>query len=68
MVRRILPEHIGFIPDGNRRWAADRGLPKEDGYRFGIAPGLELIELCRQRGIREVSVFGFTLDNTKRPF
>ncbi len=68
MVRRILPEHIGFIPDGNRRWAADRGLPKEDGYRFGIAPGLELIELCRQRGIREVSVFGFTQDNTKRPF
>lgn len=35
-----LPRHIGFIPDGNRRWAVEKGLPKQDGYAFGIAPGL----------------------------
>ena len=27
-----LPEHIGIIPDGNRRWAEVRGMPKEKGY------------------------------------
>ena len=67
MTRRSLPGHIGFIPDGNRRWAGNRGLSKEEGYRFGLVPGLALFELCKSRGIPEVSVYGFTQDNTKRP-
>ncbi|MEF2551948.1 undecaprenyl diphosphate synthase family protein [Aurantimonas sp. A2-1-M11] len=67
MTRRSLPGHIGFIPDGNRRWAGDRGLSKEEGYQFGLDPGLALFELCKSRGISEVSVYGFTQDNTKRP-
>ncbi len=67
MVKRTLPQHIGFIPDGNRRWAAQRGLPQGEGYRFGIEPGLTLYEMCKARHIPEVSVFGFTQDNTKRP-
>ncbi len=67
MVRRSLPDHVGFIPDGNRRWASAHGLSKEDGYRFGIEPGLALFDLCKTLGIPEVSVFGFTQDNTKRP-
>ena len=62
-----LPRHIGFIPDGNRRWAQARGLPKEDGYAFGIAPGLELFEFCSALDIEEVSIYGFTQDNTRRP-
>jgi undecaprenyl diphosphate synthase len=61
------PQHIGFIPDGNRRWAKARGLPPEAGYAHGIAPGLKLFELCRQSAIAEVSVYCFTQDNTRRP-
>jgi undecaprenyl diphosphate synthase len=63
----LLPKHIGFIPDGNRRWAAYRGLNKENGYAYGIAPGLTLYEQCKRYGIEEVSVYGFTQDNVKRP-
>ena len=66
-MRRVLPRHIGFIPDGNRRWAAGQGLSKEMGYEAGIGPGLALYELCKDQGIPEVSVYGFTQDNTKRP-
>jgi undecaprenyl diphosphate synthase len=62
-----LPEHIGVIPDGNRRWAAGRGLPKEAGYALGVPPGFELYELCRALGIKELTLYGFTQDNTKRP-
>ena len=62
-----LPQHVGFIPDGNRRWASARVLPKEAGYRHGIAPGLALFERCQRLGIEEVSVYGFTQDNTRRP-
>lgn len=66
-MKRTLPAHVGFIPDGNRRWAAGKGLAKEEGYRFGMEPGLALFEICKGLGIPEVSVFGFTQDNTKRP-
>jgi hypothetical protein len=64
---RRVPRHIGFIPDGNRRWAVQNGLPKEQGYENGIAPGVALFEACKTLGIEEVSVFGFTQDNTRRP-
>jgi undecaprenyl diphosphate synthase len=67
LTKRSLPKHVGFIPDGNRRWAAGQGLPKQSGYQAGIGPGLALYELCKGLGIPEVSVYGFTQDNTKRP-
>ena len=62
-----IPEHIGIIPDGNRRWSEARGMPKEKGYEHGIDPGLSLFKLCQQSGIKEISYYGFTTDNTKRP-
>lgn len=64
---RRLPRHIGFIPDGNRRWAVQQGLPKDQGYSRGIAPGLALFEACKALGVEEVSIYGFTQDNTRRP-
>ena len=62
-----LPQHIGIIPDGNRRWAQNKGLEKQDGYQFGIQPGDELCTLCLELGIKEITFYGFTVDNTKRP-
>lgn len=62
-----LPKHIGIIPDGNRRWAELQGLPKEAGYNHGIDPGFALYEFCLELGIPEVTFYGFTQDNTKRP-
>jgi undecaprenyl diphosphate synthase len=66
MAKQTIPRHIGFIPDGNRRWAVGHGLAKEDGYRHGIGPGLQLFEICRAQAIEEVSVYCFTQDNTRR--
>ena len=62
-----IPEHIGIIPDGNRRWAETNGLSKENGYQYGLKPGLELYHLCRNKGVKEITFYGFTTDNTKRP-
>ncbi len=62
-----LPEHVGIIPDGNRRWSEHKGMSKEKGYEHGIDPGLKLFRLCQQAGIKEVTYYGFTTDNTKRP-
>ena len=62
-----IPEHIGIIPDGNRRWARQAGLAKEAGYAYGLAPGLELLRLARDAGVREITYYGFTTDNCGRP-
>ena len=59
--------HIGIIPDGNRRWAVQNGLNKQDGYSHGLLSGLKLLRAARERGIKEVTYYGFTVDNCKRP-
>lgn len=61
------PTHIGIIPDGNRRWAIQNGLNKEDGYKHGLLPGLRLLRAAKERNISEITYYGFTADNCKRP-
>mgnify|MGYP002510094453 CR=1 FL=1 len=62
-----IPQHIGIIPDGNRRWAGKNGLKKEDGYAHGLEPGLKLLRAARASGVRELTYYGFTVDNCRRP-
>lgn len=62
-----IPNHIGLIPDGNRRWAEEKGFEKQDGYEYGLNPGLYFLKLAEEYGIKEVTYYGFTTDNCKRP-
>lgn len=61
------PKHIGVIPDGNRRWAVSHGMNKKDGYEYGLKPGLRLLQTAQKSGIEEITYYGFTVDNCKRP-
>ena len=61
------PKHIGVIPDGNRRWAKEHGMNKQEGYSYGLTPGLTLLKQARELGIEEITYYGFTVDNCKRP-
>jgi len=61
-----VPTHIGIIPDGNRRWAVEKGFQKKDGYLHGINPGFELYQMMLEYGIKEATFYGFTKDNNKR--
>lgn len=62
-----VPKHLGIIPDGNRRWALEQGMTKDKGYEEGLDPGLRVFKLCEELGIKELTFYGFTSDNTKRP-
>ena len=62
-----IPKHIGIIPDGNRRWAVNHNMEKQQGYGYGIDPGFQLYQQLLDYGIEEVTFYGFTKDNTKRP-
>ena len=43
------------------------GMNKEDGYEYGLLPGLRLLRQAKVCGIEEITYYGFTVDNCKRP-
>ena len=59
--------HIGFIMDGNGRWAKKRGLPREMGHKAGAEAFKRIIECCIDRDIELVTVYAFSTENWKRP-
>ena len=67
MAKDRIPRHIGVIPDGNRRWARGRGMSPGLGYAHGLPVGHQMLDDCRALGIEEVSIYGFTHENTHRP-
>ena len=62
-----IPKHIGFIMDGNGRWAKSRGLPRSLGHRRGASALKKVIKGCIKYGIEVVSVYAFSSENWKRP-
>lgn len=62
-----LPKHIAIIPDGNRRWAVKNQLEKQEGYERGLDPGLRVLRKAKEYHIPEITYYGFTTDNCKRP-
>ncbi|SEE83442.1 undecaprenyl diphosphate synthase/short-chain Z-isoprenyl diphosphate synthase [Streptomyces sp. 2131.1] len=65
--RLDVPRHIGFIADGNRRWATAHGLTVEEGYRQGTAVVHQILEHCRALGVGAASVFLMSERNFGRP-
>ncbi len=61
-----IPQCIGIILDGNRRWAAARGLPKLEGHRRGYERALDAARWVRDRGIAHLVIFAFSTENWNR--
>ena len=61
-----LPTHIGFIVDGNRRWAKERGLSSYRGHLEGYRVLKELSLDVIERGVEYVSAYVFSTENWKR--
>lgn len=60
--------HIAIIPDGNRRWAAARGLALWDGVRTGVETAEAIFEAVRRRRIPWCTFWASSYDNlTRRP-
>ena len=67
LVPDLLPRHIAIIMDGNGRWAAQRGLPRMAGHTEGIKSVRDMINLCRELGIKALTIYAFSQENWKRP-
>ncbi len=66
MNEAAIPKHIGFILDGNRRWAVENGLPKLVGHKKGYENLKTIADECFSRGISIVSTYIFSTENWNR--
>lgn len=63
----VLPSHIGFIMDGNGRWAKKRGLPRSFGHREGAKNFKKIVRYCKDIGLKNISFYAFSTENWQRP-
>ena len=61
-----IPKHVAIIMDGNRRWARLLDKPPWYGHLFGSRKLEEILEWCRELGIRTLTVYAFSTENFKR--
>lgn len=66
MTEKVIPRHIGYIVDGNRRWAKKYGLPSYEGHMAGYNVLQEIIKVTFQTGVEYVSAYVFSTENWKR--
>lgn len=61
-----VPTHIGYILDGNRRWAKKHGLPTYEGHLAGYNALKEVIEASADAGVKYISFYTFSTQNWSR--
>lgn len=61
-----IPQHLGIIMDGNRRWARERGFPSFEGHRAGYELMKQVGRWCLDRGVKVLTVYAFSIENWKR--
>ena len=59
-------QHIGIIPDGNRRWATLHRVPALEGHRRGAKVMHNVVDYLIGHQVKYLTVWGFSTDNWKR--
>jgi len=59
--------HVGIIMDGNGRWAARRGLPRNAGHRAGVEAIRRVVEAAPEQDVGTLTLYAFSCDNWRRP-
>jgi len=62
-----MPNHVGIIMDGNRRWAAENKKPVFFGHKEGTKNLESLIKFSIEIGIKYLTIYTFSTENWERP-
>ena len=62
-----LPRHIAIIMDGNGRWAQQHALGRIVGHQKGAEAVRVTVEMCREIGIKYLTLYAFSVENWIRP-
>ena len=66
MKKLPLPQHIGLILDGNRRFGISLGITERQAHASGAGKLEEVLDWCWQLGIKIVTVYAFSAENFNR--
>lgn len=66
MAETSTPRHIGYIVDGNRRWAKAHGIPTYEGHLAGYNALKEVALETLAQGVEYMSAYVFSTENWKR--
>ncbi|KAG0369593.1 putative undecaprenyl diphosphate synthase-domain-containing protein [Gamsiella multidivaricata] len=62
-----IPQHVGFIMDGNRRYGRKVQVGNGKGYYLGYETLEEILAVSMELGVKVVTVYAFSIENFKRP-
>lgn len=63
MIKNI-PNHVALIPDGNRRWAKEKGLPSIEGHRYAAKTTFpNLVNELMRLGIKYFTFWALSTEN-----
>lgn len=62
----LIPKHVGFVVDGNRRWARQHGLPAYEGHLAGYNALKDVALATLASGVEYMSAYIFSTENWKR--
>jgi undecaprenyl diphosphate synthase len=63
----VAPRHVAIIMDGNGRWARQRGLPRIEGHRRGVASVRRITEHAARLGLEQLTLYCLSRENWRRP-
>ncbi len=66
MIENKKPQCLGFIMDGNRRWAKEQNLPTLEGHQKGLDVFLDIVRFVRDEEIPHAVFYAFSTENWKR--
>ena len=59
--------HVGFILDGNGRWAKEKGLSRIAGHHEGVKSVQAVLRAAKKVGIKFITIYAFSTENWNRP-
>ncbi|MFA9375397.1 MAG: isoprenyl transferase [Lachnotalea sp.] len=62
-----IPQHVAIILDGNGRWAAKKGMPRNYGHTQGAKTVEKICEDAYKMGVKYLTVYAFSTENWNRP-
>jgi len=61
-----LPKHVAIVMDGNGRWAAGQGKPRNFGHARGAEAVLPIVRECARLGMEALTMYALSSENLLR--
>ncbi|MBR5853640.1 MAG: di-trans,poly-cis-decaprenylcistransferase [Alistipes sp.] len=65
--KRVIPEHVAIIMDGNGRWAKQRGKERYEGHLAGVESVRNVVRGAVRNGVKWLTLYAFSTENWGRP-